>query len=120
MTAAQSGQVVVPGAAEALVLDQLPGGLELIDLGEHRLRDLGRPTRVFQLVRDGCRKDFPPLRTLASLPRNLPAQVSSFIRRQAESTSTNPSSAQRRGQPGTPSPAAAGSVVSRLRHPCAV
>jgi predicted ATPase/class 3 adenylate cyclase len=83
MSAAHGGQVVVSGATEALVRHQLPEGMGLIDLGEHRLRDLGRPTRVFQLIRDGCREDFPPLRTLESFPGNLPAQVSSFIGRQA-------------------------------------
>jgi len=84
MAAAHGGQVVVSGATEALVRDQLPDGLGLVDLGEHRLRDLGRPTRVFQLGRAGCREDFPPLRSLDAFPGNLPAQVSSFVGRRAE------------------------------------
>jgi class 3 adenylate cyclase len=84
MAAAHGGQVVVSGATEALVRDQLAEGMGLIDLGEHRLRDLGRPTRVFQLNRADCPEEFPPLRSLDSFPGNLPAQVSSFIGRQAE------------------------------------
>ncbi len=84
MTAAHGGQIVVSGATEMLMRGQLPDGMELVDLGEHRLRDLGRPTRIFQLTRDGDREDFPPLRTLDSFPGNLPAQVSSFIGRQAD------------------------------------
>ena len=84
MTAAHGGQIVVSGATEMLMRGQLPDGMELVDLGEHRLRDLGRPTRIFQLIRDGEREDFPPLRTLDSFPGNLPAQVSSFIGRKAE------------------------------------
>ena len=84
MTAAHGGQTVVSGATEMLLRDQLPDGMELVDLGEHRLRDLGRPTRIFQLVGDGDREEFPPLRTLDSFPGNLPAQVSSFIGREAE------------------------------------
>jgi predicted ATPase len=48
------------------------------------LRDLGQPIRIFQLTRDGDRAEFPPLRTLDSFPGNLPAQVSSFIGRQAD------------------------------------
>jgi class 3 adenylate cyclase len=84
MAAAHGGQVVVSGATEALVRDQLHEGMGLIDLGAHRLRDLGRPTRVFQLIRAGCREDFPPLRSLDAFPGNLPAQVSSFIGRHAE------------------------------------
>jgi predicted ATPase len=84
MTAAHGGQLVVSGATEMLLRDQLPDGMGLVDLGEHRLRDLGRPIRIFQLVRDGDREDFPPLRTLDSFPGNLPAQVSSFIGREAD------------------------------------
>ena len=84
MAASHGGQVVVSGATEALVRGQLPDGMGLVDLGEHRLRDLGRPTRVFQLVQSGCREDFPPLRSMDSFPGNLPAQVSSFIGRQTE------------------------------------
>ena len=84
MTAAHGGQVVISGATEALVRDELSAGLVLIGLGEHRLRDLGRPIRVFQLSNEDAREEFPPLRTLDSFPGNLPAQVSSFVGRQAE------------------------------------
>ncbi len=84
MTAAHGGQTVVSGATEMLMRGQLPAGMELVDLGEHRLRDLGQPTRIFQLIRDGDHGEFPPLRTLDSFPGNLPAQVSSFIGRKAD------------------------------------
>jgi predicted ATPase/class 3 adenylate cyclase len=84
MAAAHGGQIVVSGATEALVRDELPDGIGLIDLGEHRLRDLGRPLQVFQLIRADHPEDFPPLRSLDAFPGNLPAQVSSFIGRQAE------------------------------------
>lgn len=84
MTAAHGGQVVISGATEALVRDELPDNMGLVDLGEHRLRDLGGPVRVFQLAFDGGHEDFPPLRSLDAYPGNLPAQVSSFIGRQAE------------------------------------
>jgi predicted ATPase len=55
--------------------------MELHDLGEHRLRDLGRAIRIFQLTRKGAFQQFPQLRTLDSFPGNLPAQVSSFVGR---------------------------------------
>jgi predicted ATPase/class 3 adenylate cyclase len=82
MTAAHGGQVVVSGGTEMLLRGQLPEGIGIVDLGEHRLRDLGRATRIFQLVRPGDSEEFPPLRTLDSFPGNLPAQVSSFVGRQ--------------------------------------
>ena len=84
MTAAHGGQTVVSGATEMLLRGQLPAGMELVNLGEHRLRDLGQPTRIFQLIRDGDRGEFPPLRTLDAFPGNLPAQVSSFIGRKTD------------------------------------
>src|SRR5262249_25305586 len=84
MAAAHGGQVVVSDATEALVRDELPDAAELIALGEHRLRDLGRPMRIFELASDSGRENFPPLRTLDAYPGNLPAQVSSFIGRQTE------------------------------------
>ncbi len=84
MTAAHGGQIVVSGATESLVHEGLPAGSRLTDLGEHRLRDLGHPLRVFQLSYTGQVDEFPPLRTLDSFPGNLPAQVSSFIGRHDE------------------------------------
>ncbi len=47
MAAAHGGQIVISGATESLVRDSLPDGVGLTDLGEHRLRDLGRPTTSF-------------------------------------------------------------------------
>ena len=44
----------------------------LRDLGEHPLRDLYRPERVFQLLHPDLPADFPPIRTLATRPNNLP------------------------------------------------
>ena len=83
MTAAHGGQTVVSGASEMLLRDQLPDGMELVDLGEHRLRDLGRPTRIFQLSRTGTEK-IPAAENPGLVPGNLPAQVSSFIGRKAD------------------------------------
>lgn len=84
MAAAHGGQIVVSGATEPLVRDELPHGCLLVDLGEHRLRDLGRPMRIFEVAADAGGDQFPPLRTLDAFPGNLPAQVSSFIGRQTE------------------------------------
>ena len=51
----------------------------LVDLGEHRLRDLSEPIRVFQVRHPGLPAEFPPLRSLDAFPGNLPLQVSSFV-----------------------------------------
>jgi class 3 adenylate cyclase len=60
------GQVLVSEAAAVLVRDGLPPGVSLADLGMHRLKDLGRPERIFQLQAAGLQAGFPPLRLRAT------------------------------------------------------
>jgi len=84
--AGYGGQVLLSGTAAALVRDALPPGAALADLGVHRLKDLGRPERIFQLQAAGLQARFPPLRSLGNpaLPNNLPAQLAAFIGRERE------------------------------------
>src|SRR6202171_3822729 len=82
---AHGGQTVLSGATEPLVVDRLPDGAWLTDLGTHPLRDLPRPERVVQLCHRDLRNEFPPLRTPSTVvAHNLPAQLTSFVGRQAE------------------------------------
>jgi predicted ATPase/class 3 adenylate cyclase len=78
--AGHGGQVLVTDATRAIAGD-LPAGVELLDLGEHRLKDLARPERLFQVSADGLEREFPPLRTLDVTPNNLPSQVTTFVGR---------------------------------------
>jgi predicted ATPase/class 3 adenylate cyclase len=82
--AGHGGQVLLSHATEELVREALPAEAVLRDLGEHRLKDLVRPERIFQLITPDLPSDFPPLRSLATLPHNLPVQVTSFIGREQE------------------------------------
>ena len=84
MAAGHGGQALVSGPTELLVRDDLPDGCALVDLGEHRLRDLARPVRIFQLAGPGLGAEFPPLRTLEAFAGNLPVQLSSFVGRAGE------------------------------------
>ena len=79
--AGHGGQVLLSQATEALIQHSLPDGVELVDLGQHRLKDLPHPERLFQLTIDGLPAEFPPPRSLDARPNNLPAQMSSFIGR---------------------------------------
>ena len=74
------------GAAYELLAGRLPGGIGLRDLGEHRLKDLGRAERVFQVTGPGLAEGFGPLRSLddPALRHNLPSQATSFVGRAAE------------------------------------
>jgi predicted ATPase len=86
MSIGHGGQVLVSSATAELVRDKLPAGAALIDLGEHRLRDLIRPERVYQLAYPGLPTDYPPLRSTDAFPNNLPIQLTSFIGREREIT----------------------------------
>lgn len=82
--AAHGSQVVLSLACQELVRDSLPPKTTLLDLGEHRLRDLTRPERIFQVVHPDLPATFPPLRTLDARPNNLPAQRTPLLGREAE------------------------------------
>jgi len=83
---AHGGQVLLSSSAAALVENSLSADVGLRDLGSHRLKDLGRPETLFQLVIENLRSDFPPLRSLDNpdLANNLPVSLSSFVGRNAE------------------------------------
>ena len=51
---AHGGQVLVSAAARDLTVDQLGDAVGLVDVGEHRLKDLARPEHVYQLVDVGA------------------------------------------------------------------
>jgi predicted ATPase/class 3 adenylate cyclase len=85
---AHGGQVLLSEATATLVRDSLASGTRLVDLGQHRLRDLGRPEHVYQLAVSGLPETFPQLASLDNpeLPNNLPGLLSTFIGRDAELT----------------------------------
>src|SRR5215212_6590499 len=84
LSAAHGGQVLLSLPAQELVRDQLPAGTSLRDLGEHRLKDLYRPERVFQFLAPELPVEFPPLRTLEAYRNNLPLQPTPLIGREKE------------------------------------
>ncbi|MCL1601054.1 MAG: tetratricopeptide repeat protein, partial [Actinomycetia bacterium] len=81
---AHGGQTILSGATYQLVQDQLPDGLSLVDMGDHGLKDLTRPERVYQLDIDDLPSTFPPLLSLGAVPNNLPIQLTEFIGRERE------------------------------------
>jgi len=80
------GQILLSQTTRDLVLDDLPKGVSFRDLGQHRLKDLGDPQYLFQVVAADLPADFPPLNSLDALPNNLPRQVTSFVGREREMT----------------------------------
>ena len=84
MALAHGGQVLVSDATEALARNALPEGVGLVDLGEHRLRDLSRPQHIFQVNHPDLAGEFAPLQSLDAFAGNVPLQTSSFIGRERE------------------------------------
>lgn len=82
--AGHGGQVLISESTHALVSRELPNGVTVRDMGEHRLKDLAVPERLFQLVVPTLSADFPPLRSLDPERTNIPLQLTSFIGRERE------------------------------------
>ena len=84
MSAAYGGQILVSGDACEYAKEKNQKNISFRDLGQRRLKDLKQPVKLYQVVAEGLREDFPPLNTLDARPNNLPVQLTSFIGREAE------------------------------------
>jgi predicted ATPase/class 3 adenylate cyclase len=84
MSAGHGGQILLSSASENLLRGQLPKDVTLRDLGEHKLKDVPQPVRIFQVVALDLQSEFPALRALDVFPNNLPTQLTSFVGREKE------------------------------------
>ena len=82
-SAAHGGQVLVSETTRALLPADLPGGAEIIDLGQHSLKDLERAEHLFQVVAPGLRSDFPPPRAdpAGGHKEDLERRIDEFVNR---------------------------------------
>jgi predicted ATPase len=79
MAAGHGGQILLAESTAGLL-----SGLDLVDLGPRRLRDLPTAVGMFQVRAAGLRVDFPPLRALDVSPGNLRPAATSLIGRESE------------------------------------
>jgi predicted ATPase len=79
MAAGHGGQILVADSTAGLL-----SGVDLLDLGPRRLRDVPIPVEVFQVRSSGLRVEFPPLKALDTSPGNLRPQTTSLIGRESE------------------------------------
>ena len=79
MAAGHGGQILLAESTASLL-----SGVDLLDLGPRRLRDVSAPVGVFQVRAPGLRTEFPSLRGLDSKPGNLRRPVTSLIGRESE------------------------------------
>jgi predicted ATPase/class 3 adenylate cyclase len=80
---AGGGQIVVSETTRALVVDELPADVSLVDLGMHWLRDLPGPERLFGVQHPELRRDVRNLQ-LSGTVATLPSSLSSFVGRRRE------------------------------------
>jgi predicted ATPase len=79
MAAGHGGQILLAESTAGLL-----NGVDLLDLGPRRLRDVPTPVVLFQVRAEGLRTEFPPLRALDNSPGNLRSATSSLIGRESE------------------------------------
>ncbi len=82
--AGYGGQILLSKTTRELVGNDLPADVSLRDMGEHMLKGLAGPERLFQVVAADLPADFPPLLSLDVFPHNLPIQLTSFVGREKE------------------------------------
>jgi predicted ATPase/class 3 adenylate cyclase len=78
------GQILVSQTTHDLVAGDLAGTVDFLDMGEHRLKDMPGPERLYQVVAPGLAAKFPELRTIEAVRGNLPRQLTTFIGRETE------------------------------------
>lgn len=78
MAAGHGGQILIDGTTAELTAD-----VDVLPLGDRRLRDISKPVALFQVRAEGLRTDFPPLQTLDTTLGNLRPPATSFFGRES-------------------------------------
>ena len=99
MAAGHGGQILASQSTASVLADDDLGGVSLRDLGEHKLKDLARPERIYELRVDGLQQDFAPLKTegAAVVPTPLyrrPVVIGAFTGVVARAEARSPRSAE--------------------------
>jgi predicted ATPase/class 3 adenylate cyclase len=82
--AGHGSQILMSATTRQLVINELPAGVVLRDLGGHRLKDLAHSEQIFQVAGAGLPVDFPPLRSIGPDRSNLPVQSTRLIGRETD------------------------------------
>jgi predicted ATPase/class 3 adenylate cyclase len=82
--AGHGGQILISADAVAILSGKIPESVTLVDLGSHQLRDLIKPSEVYQICAPGLPTEFAPLRSLNRARHNLPSQLTPLVGRDSE------------------------------------
>jgi predicted ATPase/class 3 adenylate cyclase len=84
MSVGHGGQVLISETTMQIAREHLPKDVSTLDLGQHHLKGLLQPERIFQIAAPDLQQSFPALKSLTHASHNLPAQLTSFIGRERE------------------------------------
>lgn len=84
MSAGHGRQILISELTAQVAQEHLPSDCTLLDLGQHYLKGLARPERIYQLAAPNLPTEFPALNTVPTATNNLPTQLTSFIGRERE------------------------------------
>lgn len=84
MSVGHGEQILLSETTAQVVREHLLKDLTLLELGEHYLKGLVRPEKIYQLIAPDLQKDFPPLNSISKSASNLPIQLTSFVGREKE------------------------------------
>ena len=88
MSAGHGGQILLSQTAHDLLTNNLPKDAQLLDMGEHNLKDVLQTQHIYQLNPPDLPAEFPPLKTQKIKNHNLPVKLTSFIGRERELAET--------------------------------
>ena len=83
-SAAHGGQVLVSREVVDRLATEVTEQIELLDLGQHILKDLIQPHHLYQISTRGQSREFPPINSLNASLSKLPAPTTKFVGRERE------------------------------------
>ena len=84
MSAGHGGQILLSHSSYDLIKSNHPKDAQFVDMGEHNLKDVIQPQRIYQVNVPELPSEFPPLKTQKIKNHNLPVKLTSFIGRERE------------------------------------
>lgn len=82
MSIGHGGQILLSAAVQEQLENRPQGTFQMLDLGEHWLKGLKQPEKIYQILHPDIPAKFPPLSSSSVIPNNLPLQASEFIGRE--------------------------------------
>ena len=84
MSIGHCGQILVSVTTYHIAQEHFAANITSLDLGEHHLKGLSKPEKIYQVTTPDLTQEFPPLRSQTHATDNLPTQLTSFVGRERE------------------------------------